>query len=301
MKATTLQDYKQRILRVLVYIQQQLDAPLNLDELARLANFSPFHFHRVFTGMLGESVQSHIRRLRLERAATRLKMGTDPVTQLAFEAGYETHEAFSRAFKAAFGVAPSRFRALKRPYPGAEAMAHRGRVHYREGRLRDFSAHRGGQTMNVTIRKMPPRRVAFVRHMGPYSTCGEAWDRVCGFLGKEGLLGGDTLFIGISHDDPEVTQPAKIRYDACATVDEGFEPQGDIGVQTIAGGDYAVTTHFGAYEALNGTYSALLGQWLPRSGRALAQAPCLEIYLNDPNSTHASDLITDVHVPLEPL
>lgn len=155
--------------------------------------------------------------------------------------------------------------------------------------------------MKVTIQRMPARRVAFVRHFGPYSTCGEAWDRLCAFLGKEGLLGGDTLFIGISHDDPEVTRPEKIRYDACATVDDGFEPEGDIGVQTIAGGDYAVTTHVVPYKELNDTYAKLLGQWLPRSGRGLAPAPCLEIYLNDPNSTNAGDLITDVHVPLEHL
>jgi AraC family transcriptional regulator len=75
MKAITLQDYKQRLLRVLVHIQQQLDRPLSLEELARLAHFSPFHFHRVFKGMLGESVQSHLRRLRLERSAARLKSG----------------------------------------------------------------------------------------------------------------------------------------------------------------------------------------------------------------------------------
>jgi transcriptional regulator GlxA family with amidase domain len=60
----TQRDYKQRLLRVLVYIQQNLDGPLELEELARVACFSPYHFHRIFTGMIGESVKAHIRRLR---------------------------------------------------------------------------------------------------------------------------------------------------------------------------------------------------------------------------------------------
>ena len=301
-KRITLQDYKQRMLRVLVHIQQRLDEPLGLEELARLAHFSPFHFHRVFTGMLGESVQSHIRRLRLERAAMRLKLSGQSVTQIALEAGYETHEAFTRAFKSLFGTAPSRYRSLKQaPRPPAAGLAPAG-VHYRERTsLKNFKALQLGETaMCVAIKTGPPLRVAFVRHVGPYSTCGEAWDRLCPYLGKEGLLGPDTLCLGICHDDPDVTPPDRIRYDACVTVDREFVPQADLGVQTIAGGEYAVTTHFGPYEKLGETYALLLGRWLPRSGRELRSTPCFEIYLTDPQSTDPDDLLTDIHVPLEP-
>ena len=155
--------------------------------------------------------------------------------------------------------------------------------------------------MNVTIQNLPSRRVAFVHHVGPYSSCGAAWDTLGAFLGKEGLLGGDSLFIGICHDDPEVTPQGRIRYDACVTVDDGFVPQGEIGVQTIPGGEYAVTTHFGSYETLGESYARLLGQWLPRSGRELRATPGFEIYLNDPNSTAPEDLVTDIHLPLQPI
>lgn len=106
-RETTLRDYKERLLRVLVHIQQRLDEPLPLAGLAQLACLSPHHFHRVFTGMLGESVASHIRRLRLERAATNLKLSNQPIVQIALAAGYETHEAFTRAFRVAFGVSPT--------------------------------------------------------------------------------------------------------------------------------------------------------------------------------------------------
>lgn len=98
------------MLRVLVHIQQHLDAPLPLKELAAIACLAPHHFHHVFTGMLGESVAGHIRRLRLERAAWRLKLSGLPVVQVAIEAGYSSHEAFCRAFRNSFNASPTQFR-----------------------------------------------------------------------------------------------------------------------------------------------------------------------------------------------
>jgi AraC family transcriptional regulator len=118
-------------------------------------------------------------------------------------------------------------------------------------------------------------------------------------MGKEGWLGGGCRFIGISHDDPEITPSGRIRYDACVTVDDSFVPEGEIGVQIIAGGDFARATHAGPYENLKQTYGRLMGQWLPRSGRRLGDAPCLEFYLNDPGGTPPAELLTDVYAPLE--
>jgi AraC family transcriptional regulator len=295
----TLRDYKTRILRVLVHLQQHLDEAPALEELAAVACFSPFHFHRIFHGMIGETVAEHVRRLRLERAASRLKLTTLPVTQIAFDAGYEAHEAFTRAFKSAFGVAPVRFRDQKGSVCPAGSPSG---VHYRSGaELNDFKTTRPGvPIMKVQIQSLEPMRVAFMRHVGPYDEVGATWDKLLPWLGKEGWLAGEVKFIGVCHDDPDVTPPDKIRYDACVTVDARFTPAGDIGVQTIPGGEYAMTTHFGPYHKLGETYTQLLGQWLPRSGRQPASTPCFEIYLNSPDSTEPEDLITDIYAPLQP-
>src|SRR5687768_15821101 len=106
----THETYRHRILKVQLFIQEHLDEDLSLERLARLAHFSPFHFHRLFRALVGEGVYEYVRRLRLERAAVLLKSTDRDVTAVAFDAGYETHEAFTRAFRRHFGLAPSRYR-----------------------------------------------------------------------------------------------------------------------------------------------------------------------------------------------
>ena len=297
MKRSTLNDYKQRILRVLVHIQRNLDESTPLEELAAIAAFSPYHFHRVFRGMVGESVKEYIRRLRLERAAMRLKLSAMPITRIALEAGYESHQAFTRAFKAGYGVSPSAYRAGK----GAHQPTPSGGMSYQEGGvITDFEPLTwGGEAMQVQIKKLEPMRIAFVRHTGPYNECGSAWEKLSMQLGMDGLLAGDARFIGLCHDDPDVTPADKIRYDACCTIGDDFQPHGDIGVTLIDGGEYAMTTHFGPFEQIGDTYARLFGDWLPRSGSELRAAPCLEIYLTDPENTEPEDYVTDIFAPLQ--
>ncbi len=294
MRESTRKDYRERMLRVLTHIQRHLDEDLGLADLAAIACFSDYHFHRIFRGMLGEGVKEHVRRLRLERAAWRLKRSDRPVTEVALEAGYQTHEAFTRAFRSVFGVSPSRFRL------GNAAIAHPSGVHYVDTGEPEFEPAPGGESMDVRIETFEALRVAFVRHVGPYDECSAAWDTLLPLVGAAGHLGADTRYIGLCWDDPEVTPRERVRYDACVTVDVGFAPVGSVGVQTIAGGEYAVATHLGPWSTLGDTYVALLGRWLPQSGRELSGEPSLEMYLTDPENTEPQDMITDLCAPLAP-
>lgn len=292
MKQDTRQDYEERMLRVLIHIQRNLDSSPTLDDLAAVAHFSPYHFHRIFRGMTGESLKSHIRRLRLEKAAGRLRQTEDQVLRIALDAGFESHAAFSRAFRTQLGMSPSAWREAPRTTVGKTKNLDFHQM---------FTSPKGDPKMDVKIVKENDVRVAFVRHTGPYNLCGRAWSKLCGHLGAQGLLGGGPRFIGLSYDDPEVTPADKIRYDACVEVDGDFQPEGEIGVQVLPGGEFAITTHFGPYENLKDTYAALLGKWLPGSGRKFKMDPTREIYLNDPEGTDPEDLITDVYLPLEDL
>jgi AraC family transcriptional regulator len=297
MRPQTERTHQERMLAVLVYIQAHLDEALSLDELAEIACFSPYHLHRIFQGMTGETLMAHVRRLRLERAAVRLKHTDMPVTRIAFEAGYETHEAFTRAFRAMFAVPPARFRERHQPLPWPEVPSG---VHYGEpGGLENFTPQTGGQDMEAEIKTIEPTRVAFVRHVGPYNEVGPTWGTLCAWAGRKGLFGANTRMFGVCHDDPQVTPPDKIRYDACIVVDEKIQPEGEIGVQMVGGGEYASTVHRGPYEGLAKTYAELCGQWVPTQGREVASAPSIEEYKNNPQTTPPEQLLTEVYVPLE--
>lgn len=296
-RISTLRDYQERVLRVLVYLQERLDQDLALEHLAGIACLSPCHFHRVFKGMIGESLDDYVRRLRLERAASRLKLDSASVLSIALDAGYSSHEAFTRAFRVAFGVPPSAYRKSKRRRRLPRSPSG---VHYQPGTTpQNFEPVRKSLPMDVRLVQLKPLRVAFLRHVGPYSEVGATWDRLLTYLGKEGWLGGDLMCIGVCHDDPEVTPAPKIRYDACVTMGSRFLPVADIGVQTIAGGTYARATHYGPYNQLGTTYTRLLGEWLPRSGRVARDCPCFDVYLNDPQGTDPEDLLTGVYLPLK--
>ncbi len=288
-------DYPERVLRVLVHIQRNLDDDLPLDELAEIACFSPFHFHRIFTGMVGEPVARHIRRLKLERAANRLKHTRREVLGIALEAGYESHAAFTRAFRAAYGISPTDFRAARLP----ALMESASGVHYDAGSEPPaFSpVSPEDNTMDVEIRSLEPTRVAFLRHVGPYDEVGSTWERLTDWVGRECLFGPDVRFFGMCWDDPEVTPPDRIRYDACVTVDETVEPEGEIGLTTVEGGRFAVVLHQGPYDRLGETYAALLGRWFPRSGHSPGDPPSLELYLNDPDGTEPEELLTEIWMP----
>ncbi len=294
----TARDYEARILRVLVAIQERLSEAPRLEELAKLACFSPCHFHRVFRGLVGETVGQHVGRLRLERAAMLLQSSKRQILEVALDSGYESHEAFSRAFRKAFGCTPRDYRKDAQQMRQLDAASG---VHFQEtGSLGTFQALRGGEdAMKIEVKKLERTRVAFVRHVGPYHEVGETWERLCDWAGKECLFGDEHRYFGASYDDPEITDSARLRYDACVTVAGEVQADGEIGVREIPAGRYAVALHVGPYENFSGTYAAIYRDYFAESGKEPGAPPCLEFYLNDPNGTEPEDLLTEVWVPIE--
>ncbi len=297
--------YRQRILQVQLYIQAHLDEDLSLERLARVAHFSPYHFHRIFRGVVGEGVAEHIRRLRLERAALRLGSTDTSIVQLAFDAGYGTHEAFSRAFRHHFGMTPSQYRRSREANAPREPSPSTGLVDalHEEGNDLPMDTT-SATTHDVQVRTLDPIRVVSLRHVGPYKESGPTWMRLMAWAGPHGLFGPQTRTLGICHDDPDVTPPEKIRFDVSITVDEAFqlnaETDADLFEQTIAGGPYAVLKHLGSYDGLEATYRWLYGTWLPGSGREPGNIPAFEVYVNSPMEVAPDALITEIYIPLEP-
>jgi len=106
------QEYCERITAVKQYIREHIDEPLKREVLATVAGFSVSHFHRIFTAQIGENIADYARRVRLERAGRKLRMGAVDITEVALAAGYQTHAAFGKAFKQQFGLSPGKFRQL---------------------------------------------------------------------------------------------------------------------------------------------------------------------------------------------
>jgi AraC family transcriptional regulator len=290
MKETTRDSYNGRLRRVQDFIRSHLDEELALSELAGVACFSLYHFHRVFTGMTGLTVMEYIRQLRLERAAGELAGTTRDVAGIAQSAGFATHEAFSRLFRSAYGMPPSRYRKACRDAGGIVLAPTRGFE-------RNKPLFSGGE-MEVEIKHLDAMRVAFVSHTGPYTESGQTWGRLCGNPAVQRELGPQTVSLGIYYDDPDVTAPERLRMDACVTVSEGYQPAGDVQVRLIEGGEYAVFTHRGSYDKLLDSYRWIYGQWFPQSGREPKKSFSFEIYRNSPDTTAPADLITEICIPL---
>ncbi len=282
-----IRDHQERLNRVTRHIQAHLDEPLTLETLAAVACFSPFHFHRLFAGYTGEPLKSYVRRLRLEQAAHRLCHTPERVTDIALRAGYETPAAFTRAFVQRFGESPTRFRKEH----GAWVLQTRTLI---------INNQQEEVMLKPEIRNQKEKTMICVRRTGPYAGAAKAaWDALCGWAGPRGLIAPNAEFIGIGHDDPEITAEDKLRYDACITVDRPVKPEGEVSVQKLAGGRYAVFTLQGPYDGLAELYRAIYGQWLPASGMKLRNVTCYERYLNDCGKVKPQELLTEICIPVE--
>lgn len=287
-KKDLVSDVQQRIIGVLIYIERHLDQPLALEDLARESAFSPYHFHRIFRAFVGEPVYSYVKRLRLEKAAMLVRATRQSITEVTFQAGYESPAAFSKAFRERFGVTPSGFR---------QNDASRRELERDGG---DGSFIIPEETMQPEIRFLEDQKVLFVRRTGRYDVAAsEAWKTLMKHAFWRMFLSRDTRIIGISHDDPEVTEADKLRYDACMTIKRDVKPRGELGVQIIPGGKYAVFVHKGPYDRLNETYDQIYAAWLPKSPYRLRDTPCFERYLKDPRRTKPENLETEIYVPIQ--
>jgi AraC family transcriptional regulator len=208
------------------------------------------------------------------------------VARIARRAGYGSHEAFTRAFKAAHGVPPARYRATFVPMP----IKHRTED--------AMEAVDTGIRYQATTRVLPGITVAALAHGGDYQNIPNTFLRLAAMAGALGLFGPGTRSFGIYYDDPSATPVETLRSEACITVPDDWAPSGDLQRSEIRGGRYAVVSHVGPYAELGRAYAWLYGTWLAQSGEEAADAPCVEEYLNDARTVPPAELRTEIWLPL---
>ncbi|TCP73864.1 AraC family transcriptional regulator [Pseudomonas putida] len=280
--------YAKRFEAVLAYIDSHLEGDLSVNALSRIANFSAFHFHRQFTAYMGVTVSRYVQLMRLRRAAHQLvALPATPVLDAAFGAGFESPEAFSRAFKRAFGMAPSVF--AKAPKWQAWSAV--------------FVVPRlcRSITMQIRIVEFAETRVAALEHRGPPSLVGEsvARFRQWGINSGQSPVASSRTF-GIPYDNPDTTPPHAFRFAVCGEMNEAVQPN-EFGVheRVIPAGRCAVIRHSGSPDYIGETIYPLYRDWLPSSNEELRDHPLFFQYLSVYPETPLEQWETDIYVPLK--
>ena len=287
-------EYVARMHRVLEHIDRELDQPLELETLARVANFSPFHFHRLFTAWMGETLGDYMRRRRLELAAQRLVAQPRlAVLEVALSVGFGSTEAFARAFKTRFGSTPTGWRDSQRRKRDQSKSKH--------DQARAQTPANDGD-MKVTIVDRQPTTVAYLRHVGPYGKqVSDFWiTKVAPWMETNGLFGKPRY--GISLDDPGIAAPETLRYDAAVEVPKDFAGAGDYQMTVIPGGKYAVGKFKGTENEVGEAWAWLLRDWLPESGMQLDSRPFFEHYpVSAGYDQKTGQFESEICIPVTPL
>lgn len=318
-------DYTARVNRVIDYIEANISQELSLEALADVANFSKFHFHRLFGALTGEKLNQFIQRIRVEKAAGQLiRNPKKSITEIALDCGFSGSAAFARAFKSAFQMSASEWRS------GGHQEHHRkirkmdrnegqtvGKIWQDSDRVSMYIdpvtnniiwriKMLNKNDVNVEVKALPEMQVAYVRHIGPYQGDSELFAGLFGKLmawaGPRGVLQQpDMKMLSIYHDDPDITTDERLRVEVCVSIPEEMAVEGEIGKMLVAGGQYAVGRFELSAQEYTAAWQAIYGEWLPQSGYQPDDRPAYELYLNNPEEHPEHKHIVDICVPVKPL
>ena len=281
---STRERYAARIDKVVDYLVDHLDESLPLERLASIGHFSPWHFHRIYRGMMGETIQTTVERLRLQRAANELVHGRRTLDDIARDAGYASQAAFARAFTPAYGLPPGRFRQQGGiPTPLSTAP---------------YKPPADGETYAVCVQLLDSIDVAALRHRGDYQRIGDAFQRLAAWSAGQGIAATEARSFGIYDQDPESVDVNALTSYACIEIPPALRLQPPLARSTIPSGRHAVLVHTGPYIELEHAYHWLYSSWLPSSGEEAADQPIVEEYLNDCQSLPPIAWQTAICLPL---
>lgn len=304
-------EYSARINKAIDFIEANLDRSFTLDEIACAANFSKFHFHRIFQAAMGETPFQFILRLRLEKAATLIVTNPrETITRIALQCGFTDLSVFSRNFTGYFNLSATQYRAAKREKSNlsqydsnTQQAKDKVSLYFCPDSKTLKWRTQMKQNKSVEVKELPKMTVAYIRHIGPYKgdekLFENIWNRLFAWAGPRGLIGGpDFKSLIIYHDDPKITEPDKLRMSVCITVPPGTRVDGEVGKMEME-----AARHMIARFELNGqefqqAWDWVYGQWLPQSGYQPDDKPCFEMYPEEPRD---GKFIVDICVPVKPL
>ncbi|KDM93405.1 AraC family transcriptional regulator [Photobacterium galatheae] len=285
-------DYQDVLNRVLDAIDCNLEQSLTVAQLSKVACLSPFHFHRLFSSMLGMPVNVYIRQRRLKQAAYQLLYRQDHcVTDIAFAAGYQNAESFSRAFRQVFGVSPTAFRV--NPNWEHWQSLHQSLSMVRKKNMSELSPQ-------VEMVELPEIQLAVLEHKGDPVTLGASIQRFIAWRKSVGLRPDISRTFNLLYDDPESTSPDEYRFDLAVEVKQSMtDDAAGIVSKTIPAGRYARVRHIGSDDGLVCVVQALYGRWFPESGESLADFPLFFERVRFFPDVAEHEAVTDIYLPLK--
>ena len=304
-------EYKSRVNKTLDYIETNLDRPFTLDELAAVATFSKYHFHRIFMGVIGETPFHFINRIRLQRAATFLVMNPKmSIGEAATQVGFNDLSVFSRNFKQHFGQSPTNWRTqmsqksnLSQINSNPEKVKEELSIYFCFYTKSIKWKTNMELNKSIEIKELNDMTVAYVRHIGPYKGNEELfrglWGKLMTWAGPRGLMAQpDLVSLAMYHDDPNITEQMKLRTSICITVPEDTKVDGDVGKMQVEGGQYAVARFEVQAHEFEQAWSWMYAKWFPESGYQPDDKPCFEMYTEEPKD---GVFKVDICIPVKPL
>jgi len=294
----TKQEYLKRIVRVINYIEKNLDNDLHLEGLSQKAFYSSFHFHRIFSALVGETVNSFIVRKRLERIASIIAVGSnEPFVDLAFRYGFSNAASFSRAFKKFYGISPVEFKKeghLKFSKIGKVTISTED---YLCNKIYTFNWLK--MNAKIEVKELPEVKLAGIMHIGKPDQINTAYERLFKWAFSKGLHNSPGFkALTLYHDHPGITGTAKLRQSACVTVDGPFSVDGEVLNLVIEKGWFVI----GHFELKSSQFQKTwedLCVWVIEHGYSFRDGDYFEVFHNDSKTHPQHKWIVDICIPIE--
>ncbi len=293
-----------RINNAIVYIEEHLSEKLLLNDIAAKAFFSPYHFHRIFSLVVGETVNNFIVRKRIERAAGFLmRQRETPITEVAEVLGFTSLSSFSRAFKKFYGISPAEFRELS-PSKFSKIC----KTESKKGQITvsfeqyicniNNSLNWFKMNANVTVKQIENLDLAYISHKGEMEKIGEVFQRLIHWAIPKGLMNQENLrLLTMYHDSPKITSPDNIRSSIAIVLNQKTTVEGEVSLKTITPGKCIVSRfEITPNEFQKAWESSFV--WMSENGYKKSEQDPFEIYYNNAQEHPENKFIVDICIPI---
>ena len=292
-------EYNKRINTVVNYILKNLKDELSMHKLAKLANYAPHHFRRIFIQVVGESPKQYIIRMRLENAAHYLAIHPHKsITEIALDSGFASPATFARAFKNYFGVSAEQLKNLSSTEKIELRKEKKNKTQKIEANA-DFMSHQydsafWSSNLKISVKKTTFFRAIFINTpLSDTKLMQDGFKKIIQLADTHDLLTTDTKFIGIIN-------PHQGLYRTALTISEHHKTPKDIATTDIEAGKFASYKIKGDTLQTFHSLHAFYELWLPNSGYRIADPNGFEILSQNPATTPYHKIEREIYIAIEP-